>query len=289
MENLYRITSLEGFLSLLINKKERFVNPIDKWEDTYEGYFLQLLSDEDKFMEIIDRLYNDISKRAYKTTCRNIAKLLSNRYDCYGLCWSTVRDSDAMWRIYSYGNKAIQIISNEQRIRNMLNNAGIEDKDIAINNVKYDLVNDEDIIEKMLSPRAPVDAAYFHKREAFKHEQEKRVIIHESKSYEERAAELEELVKQHIRKDGMNEILNTIREVINQQYIKKYYSERKTETMLNVYNLSEYIEGVRIHPMAQDWYSEIIEKICNRHKINYLGRSDLYDKPIKVKNKKNGK
>ena len=107
MENLYRITSLEGFLSLLINKKERFVNPIDKWEDTYEGYFLQLLSDEDKFMEIIDRLYNDISKRAYKTTCRNIAKLLSNRYDCYGLCWSTVRDSDAMWRIYSYDHKAI--------------------------------------------------------------------------------------------------------------------------------------------------------------------------------------
>ena len=289
MEKLYRITSLEGFMSMILNKKERYVNLIDEWEDTYEGYFLQLLSDDDKFMEIIDRLYNDITKQAYRATCRNIAKLLNNRYDCYGLCWSTEKDSDAMWRIYSYDNKAIQIVSNEQRIREMLNKAGKEDKDIAIYKVKYDLVNDEDIIQKMLSPRATVDAAYFHKREAFSHEKETRVIIHESKSYEERAEELVQLVKHHISMNGTTDIAQTIREVINQEYIKKYYSERKTEISLSIYSLSEYIEGVRVHPMAKDWYSDLIEKICNEYKLTFLGRSDLYNRPIEKKKKKNGK
>lgn len=286
MEKLYRITSLEGFMSIIVNKKERYVNPIDEWEDTYEGYFLRLLSDDDKLMEIIDRLYNVITKRAYKATCKNIAKLLSNRYDCYGLCWSILEDSDAMWRIYSNGNKAIQIVSSEQRIRDMLNKAGKVDKDIAIYKVKYDLVNDEDIIEKMLSPKSTVDAAYFHKREAFSHEKETRVIIHESKSYEEREEELIQLVKQHISMDGSTEITQTIREVINQQYIKKYYSDRKTEVSLNIYSLPEYIEGIRVHPMAKDWYVDLIKKICNEYKLPFLGRSDLYNKPLEKKIKR---
>lgn len=288
MEELYRITSLEGFLSLLVNRRERFVNPIDIWEDTYEGYFLQFLQDEERFMEIINRLYNVISKRAYKTTCKNIAKLLSCRYDCYEICWSTVKDSDAMWRIYSYDKKAIQLITTEQDIRDMLHNAGKEDKDIAIYNVKYDLVNEDQIYDKMITPRESLDAAYFHKREAFAHEKEKRVIIHENKRYEEKTEELIHLVKAQIAASDSADIARVIEDAVNKFYIRKYYNERDRvkEVSLPVDDLQGYIKGVRIHPQATDWYAELIRKICEEHRLNYSGKSDLYEKPLSKKKSK---
>lgn len=288
MEMLYRITSLEGFLSLLINKRERFVNPIDKWEDTYEGYFLQFLNDEDRLMEIINLLYDRISSRAYKVTCRNIAKLLGCRYDCYGICWSTEKDSDAMWRIYSYDEKAVQLISSEDRIRRMLKGAGKEEKDISIYKVKYDLVSDEQLCDKMINTGVALDAAYFHKREAFSHEKEKRVIIHENRQFEEKTEELTRLVKAQLSPDASKEITRVIEEIVNERYIKKYYNDRdrQKELYMEVQSLPDYIEGVRVHPQAQDWYVDLIQKICKEYGIKYSGKSDLYQKPLSSKKKK---
>ena len=60
---LYRIVSLEGFLSLIYNKSERFVRPMDEWEDTYEGHMLHLLDDEAGEKQLLNRLYEVILHR----------------------------------------------------------------------------------------------------------------------------------------------------------------------------------------------------------------------------------
>ena len=49
--NLYRIISLESFIDLLHNKRERYVRPAT-WEDTFEGYLYSKLYDEKERKEV---------------------------------------------------------------------------------------------------------------------------------------------------------------------------------------------------------------------------------------------
>ena len=43
---VYRIIGIESFLSILMNKEERYVRPIDSWQDTFEGYMLHQLDSD---------------------------------------------------------------------------------------------------------------------------------------------------------------------------------------------------------------------------------------------------
>ena len=43
-----------------MNKQERFVRPIDCWEDTYEGFLLHLMDNENGLKETIHTLYADL-------------------------------------------------------------------------------------------------------------------------------------------------------------------------------------------------------------------------------------
>ena len=116
---VYRIIGIEAFLSLLINKTERYVRPIDFWQDTFEGYMLHQLDTKASRRQVLERLYS-ISDKDTDLMIRNLSKLLRSRYSCYAQCWSTIRDSDAMWRIYAYNNRAIQLKSSVSNIQKMI-------------------------------------------------------------------------------------------------------------------------------------------------------------------------
>ncbi len=163
--NLYRITSLEGFLSLLLNKKERFVHPIDCWEDTYEGYMLHLLDTEEGTEKVLRELYTVITPNDIKLTIRNYTKLMRARYACYGQCWSVKADSDALWRIYSYDKKAIQIISNSDRIKDTIVASQGENTTIRIGPVKYDIDDKTGNLNQVLYNKSKINEPYYHKCE----------------------------------------------------------------------------------------------------------------------------
>jgi len=59
--------------------KNCLVNP-SKWDDPFENFFLQC---------------DCVNSRGEKISLHSL------RADWYGQCWTTIRDSDAMWRIYS--------------------------------------------------------------------------------------------------------------------------------------------------------------------------------------------
>ena len=48
--NLYRIISLETFLDIVLNKRERYVRPAT-WEDTFEGYLFSKLENQEEKKE----------------------------------------------------------------------------------------------------------------------------------------------------------------------------------------------------------------------------------------------
>ena len=41
-------------------------------------------------------------------------------------------------------------------------------------------------------------------------------------------------------------------------------------------DITEYIEGVMVHPLAPQWYVKIIEDICKIKKIRFDGQSEIY-------------
>ena len=278
MELLYRIVSLEGFLALLLNKQERFVRPIDCWEDTFEGYMLHLLDTDEGMLQVIERLYYDISNQITSITISNFTKLQRSRFACYGVCWSKNKDSDAMWRIYSYGKRGIQLISSKERIMNMLSQSGLNQSEYNVYEVKYDIENEREAINKILVRNAKIEAAYFHKRPAFEHEAEVRVLLHETKKYSNIDAFSTQSIRLNLQfTDQSKSIPEQIQEAVIKHRSRENYREiTPVSRQIDIKNIQDYIEGVRVHPQAEQWYIDLIKKLCDRVGLEFKGQSDLY-------------
>ena len=89
--NLYRIISLETFIDLLHNKRERYVRPAT-WDDNYEGYLFRRIENPEDRRKIIEDMYYNVCPRNYEATINNLLKLEHGKYFVYGQCWSTLSD-----------------------------------------------------------------------------------------------------------------------------------------------------------------------------------------------------
>lgn len=65
-------------------------------------------------------MYYNVCPHNYRATIDNLLKLEHAKWFVYGQSWSSIRDSDAMWRIYSYNKHPIQIQTTEKRVKMML-------------------------------------------------------------------------------------------------------------------------------------------------------------------------
>ena len=277
--NLYRITSLEGFLSLLINKKERFVHPIDCWEDTYEGYMLQLLDTKEGTEKVLYKLFRVFTQNDFQLTIRYYTKLLWARWACYGQCWSLKADSDALWRIYSYDKKAIQIISNPGRIGNTIKESQGNNVTARIGRVEYDIDDITSSLKQVLFDRSMINEPFYHKRKAFEHEGEVRVLVSEKQSTDARyncEKKISSYCEKH--KNSNRHLFTTIIEASRNLDITGDFSHEKyaKAKYLDVNDLSKYIIGIKVHPQAEDWYEDLIRELCKQYSIEFIGKSTLY-------------
>ena len=69
--NLYRIISLETFIDLLHNQRERYVRPAT-WDDNYEGYLFRRIENPKDRRKIIEDMYYNVCPRNYKATINNL-------------------------------------------------------------------------------------------------------------------------------------------------------------------------------------------------------------------------
>ena len=275
---VYRIIGLESFMSILINKQERFVRPIDSWPDTFEGYMLHQLDSIEGMQKVIDRLYM-ISTENIDSTILSLSKLLRTRYTCYGQCWSRIPDSDAMWRIYSYDNKAIQLVTTVNRIQNMIKADAWKHLQMLISDVKYDINDEEEALNKILVPSARIVSAYFHKRPAFEHEKEIRVLLDDSKKYDYIDFFTANAIRNNLKhgdktKPVTEQILDAATLTVGNK--GSYTSASPSEIKMKINDLKSYLEGIRVHPLAPVWYVNLIKDICRNYKVRFLGQSDLY-------------
>ena len=151
--NLYRILGFRHVVDLLESKELHFVSP-SLWEDPYE-------------------------------------KILQHKrsHAIFAQCWSKKAASDAMWRIYSADRTAVRIGTTRAKLQRALSTGrGASEVDFLIGDVEY-LPSTEvrsriaavvtDLKQTYQSRRAA--DALLAKRDAFDHEAEVRVIIHDRK------------------------------------------------------------------------------------------------------------
>lgn len=287
MEELYRIISFPAFVNLTERKEERYVSPAT-WEDTYECYLMRMIEQKEKTRYIIEKFYKDLSPKNASAVIDNYMKLLAARWLCVGQCWSKIPESDALWRIYSYNKMSVRIRSNAENIKALINSENSHQYNVVIDDVKYDL-EAEDIIDKQLNiikDTQRIVEPFFHKRKAFEHECEKRIIItdnYDIRIYGSTPACLAfSNFKYFFREKGYTdlppekEILDLLEQCIAE--IRQIFDSHSLKScrMFSIPDLPSYVDGVMVHPQAEDWIVSLVESICERTGLNFEGKSKMY-------------
>ena len=250
-EYLYRYISFESFVGMVQSKALTFVLP-ELWDDPKEcAPFEQLLSSRNSVYEriFLIALYN-------KT---------------YSQCWTRVSESDAMWRIYSYNNRAIQIKVSEEKLRLL--------PDVKLVPVIYSdkiEINEAENIDKFLRSLAI-------KRRAFQHEDEIRLIKH-YKFLDDN--DIEKHVKAFLAANEHPQMLEIIESLFPglppKEQIEGIGSilntgkNRKVTSDISYESIPDFLDGVLVHPLAPDWYISIVQEYCIRNSLPFDGKSKLY-------------
>lgn len=250
-EYLFRYISFESFVGMIQKKALTLVLP-ELWEDPKESTpFFQFLKQKENHFES--------------------AMLYAIHQKTYGQCWSRLAESDAMWRIYSFNNHAVQIKTSIEKLRLLQN--------IQIVPVKY-------MDNFAIDADKGMDAFFQSlaiKRTAFQHEKEVRIIKHyrfsDEKDIQDHIKSLLVYLDHPQKMEVFDSLFPELSFEEKLQEIVRILNEgdMKIRTMdVSFDHVSGFIEGVKVHPLAQDWYVDIVGEFCARNDIPFDGKSTLY-------------
>jgi len=250
---LYRYISFEAFVGMIQKKALTLVLP-ETWDDPKECtpfYYL---------LEHQENIYARIA-------------LLAVYNKTYGQCWTELSESDAMWRIYSFNNRTIQIKSLEDKLKQL--------PDVRVVPVEY---SDKIDFGNLNGVEAFLKALAI-KRCAFSHEKEVRIIRHYKFSDED---DLQQHIKAYLATNKHPQML----EIIDSMYPGLSLEEKvdriaqllndgnakRTTLDVSFENIPDFIAGVKVHPLAPEWYVNVVEEYCRRNNVPFDGKSTLYQK-----------
>jgi hypothetical protein len=161
-EYIYRFLPLRYFLQLLDNRC-LFFPRVSTWEDPYELFLFKQRFIDAKGIPI---------------------NVFSQSEHIFGQCWTTQRDSDALWRIYSPDLMSVRIKTTKRMIESFIEQNQGNGLLIKSDMVDYQAQNQIETWLKSLSPSSintiPLIESLFIKRNSFAHEKEFRIIIWET-------------------------------------------------------------------------------------------------------------
>lgn len=222
---VWRYLSLEKFLNLALTKS-LFFSRVDLLSDQHEGSYTKQLS---SFNE--DRSYKDAKGHSEFISDRR-QRL---RTTMFVNCWRIDNyESEAMWKVYCPDNAGLAIQTTYQKLVDSV----IEDNGVYIGLVKYldyEIGKFEDA--NILNP-------IMHKRHAFEHEKEVRIVKVNSDPWNDR------------------------------------YIEVTQKWMLLDWDPIQAIEKVYVNPYSDEWYFETIKTLFDRLKLGFIVEwSNIKSKP----------
>lgn len=278
---LYRYISFEDFVNLAINNKDRFVRP-SSWDDEYEGYLFSHMETVEDVRKIVSEMYYNLCPRNYYAIADNYFRMWHSKWFTYAQCWSKHSETDAMWRCYSYGNRAIRIRTRDDKLLNHTKSIFAEEEyfSVYLEKVNYDLSKKSALEQQIGQMKNSLlsHETYFHKRPAFRHEREYRLLIADNSLY---SAEgllsfgVKFKIEEKVKDKTDEEIIDYLTERICAQRADwdRIGDNIRIE---DAGDISEFLEGVMVHPLAPQWYVDIIRDICQLKKIKFDGQSKIY-------------
>ena len=278
---LYHYISFPEFVNICLNKELRFVHPTS-WDDTYEGSLLRLLGDNYSDSNVVERLYYGYFCKDVEKTLNGYMRLWGAKYGVYGRCWTTLEESDAMWRIYSYNEQSVQIETTVASIQNVLDANELEYAYAScIKSVEYDLSQD-DVLEdgiRSLTDNRELFTPFLHKRPAYKHEEESRALLFLN-PLGTRTGMLVLSASNMIKNKNLtdDDNINAICKEISVWRPNLSNEQIPNGINLKIGNLEEYVSGVKVSPFAREWFCGLGGNLCDQYGLMFKGKSTLYDK-----------
>ena len=251
VEVLYRYISFETFVDMVQKNALTFVLPT-VWDDPQEDLPFERLVGE-------------------KESAVQMAFLIALHNKTYAQSWSELAESDAMWRIYAYNNHAVRIKVKKEKIDLL---SGVHAIPVKYSDEPFDCEKfDEETLYSSLA----------YKRTAFCHEKEVRLIsTYKYRDEQDAQQHIKAVYIQYHHPESVtilesmfpelefDEKLDRVIELLN-------IGDKCKETKeISYAHIPDFVDGVMVHPLAPDWYIEVVKEFCKRNNIPFEGKSNLY-------------
>jgi len=247
-------------VNIVQNKSLTFAFP-EVWEDPYEFYPFNCYFDE--------------CIKGKKSNLIMAALLYSIKINTYAQCWTSLKESDALWRIYDKKGTGIRIRIKVSDISSL--------NDISFVKVKY--YDSIENIDYKQFDNNDFEQLFAIKRKAFAHEKEIRLLSRFKLSRDN------DEIKKHIKA-----FLVTHSKDFREQFIEQSSDEsieiliKKLDNLLNetgfinlpkfksisFEHIPNFIDSVMLSPFAANWFENTISVFCKNNDIKFIGKSKLY-------------
>lgn len=237
MFELCRYMSFQRFCEILFNQELVLVKP-EMWNDKYEKYIYRAINTIEGEKKIRDFLKEKYSASEQRIDeMVDFIKLICDSTHC--LCFSKSIDAEVMWNAYSYNSQAIMMITTFDKIEKLNSPFSF---DFELRTVQYDLENSglKFLFDLLKADDGGISIANSH-----------HFFIHKRKCFEYE---------------------NECRIIVT-----KPHSNKADFLSYNIDDLSTFINGIMVHPLASASYVSLIEKMCNTFNVKFLGKSNIYD------------
>jgi hypothetical protein len=238
------------FTKLVFSLEESglFFPRLDRLGDPFEGSVPR--KNLDTRVEIFKKLFDEKSVNHYQATFGQF--LQWQRQWTYVNCWHmNESESAAMWRLYARTEEAICIQSTYKRLRESLDEAPCEERDLVfLGTVEYidyeggSLPDDENQLHHLV-----------HKRRSFEHERELRALVWrmprspDGATIKLPADPSKEDFPEDLPKDGI--------------WVKL--------------DLDRLVESIYVAPASPKWFHDLVEKVAYRYGLHKPVRQSLLD------------
>ena len=254
-DTLWRYMSLEKLVNIL-KTESLFFTRADKFDDPFEGFIPAEIRDSYKKSARHVASNEDVAKLLIKVNEDSRKYVMCN-------CWhQNQEESMAMWDKYHMRNSGIAIETTMRGLKNSL----LDSRDVFIGEVEYFYNTNYDVEykdrlannESLLNQKWTY-FPYFHKRRAFQHEREVRMII-----------DIEPFVR-----EALDQVIPE-----DASRLSKCISEIEFPDICKVgkpfkVDVNELINKVIISPYCDDWITETVESVVHQYGFDFGVNSSI--------------
>lgn len=215
-----------------------------KWDDSFEGYFyryIDTLEGKQVLKDFISSRFR--GEKSVENEYEKLKKFLDAMYNrTYAICFTTERDIELLWRANSKDNKTIMFETSSDYLEKLVS----ENEDLEmfkVEEIQYDLENNCKIKDYLKNIDVGEGYRSIWDQESF--------FLHKRKLF---------MYEKEYRLIGT-----------------EYYNGKDGLLRIQIPIINELISGVMIHPAADDYYVELVRRICDQLGLKYYGKSEIYD------------